>query len=703
MKLYEEKAACCGCGACADACAAGAIRMVQDREGFFYPEIQESLCANCGRCQEVCPIRDPGPDTESRACYGAQAKDSAVRNASSSGGLFPVLARYVLDRRGSVCGAAYGEGMEVVHKSVREPASLDAIKRTKYVQSRMEGMYREIGERLEAGEWVLFCGTPCQARALQLFLGRPCARLVLVDLVCYGAPSPGLWRSYVEELERRHGGTMTDFSFRDKRNRDNGHSFSYVISGTEYAGSLYRDPYCRMYFQNLAIRPACHSCPFCKTERSSDFTIGDFWGVERVRPEADDGMGTSLAILHTEKAEEIWEEVKGELFWFSCEREDLLQPRLTGPTPAAEGRTRFMERYASPFSSLVELTFQPPQPPEKSPPQIEPPEESPQIEPPEEPSPQIGPPEEASPQIEPPEEPPQIEPPEEPPEEAPPQIEPPPEARPEPPEEPPARRTGGADRMTLLGRIKRRQFLFEELVKRDFRKKYTNNLLGVAWSILSPMLSMLVMRLVFTQFFGRTTAYYTTYLFCGNLLFSFFTESTSAGMFSIAGNANIFGQAGVPKYLFLLARSVQVLINFTLTLCVFLLFCALDGISFSPRLFALLCPIAYLLVFSLGISLLLSVAYIFFRDIRYIWTVFCQLLLYASAIFYRIDGYSPQVQRLYLLNPVYLAIRYFRDVVIDAAVPSAPFHLLMLAYAAAALAAGALVYRRHGDQLAYYV
>ena len=176
-------------------------------------------------------------------------------------------------------------------------------------------------------------------------------------------------------------------------------------------------------------------------------------------------MGTSLAILHTEKAEEIWEEVKGELFWFSCEREDLLQPRLTGPTPAAEGRTRFMERYASPFSSLVELTFQPPQPPEKSPPQIEPPEESPQIEPPEEPSPQIEPPEEASPQIETPEEPPQIEPPEEPPEEAPPQIEPPPEARPEPPEEPPARRTGGADRMTLLGRIKRRQFLFFSSVK----------------------------------------------------------------------------------------------------------------------------------------------------------------------------------------------------------------------------------------------
>ena len=673
MKLYVQKAACCGCGACADACTAGAIRMVQDREGFFYPEVQESLCRRCGRCREVCPIRDPGSGTESVVCCGAQAREDGLRAASSSGGLFPVLARYVLDRQGSVCGAAYGEGMEVVHRLVREDSQLDALKRTKYVQSRMEGVYCEIRARLRAGEWVLFCGTPCQARALQLFLGPPQSRLVLVDLVCYGVPSPGVWRSYVDELERRHGGTMTNFSFRDKRNRDNGHACSYVINGTEYAGSLYSDPYCSMYFGNFFLRPACHSCPFCKTERSSDFTIGDFWGIERVRPEVDDGMGTSLVILHTEKAEEIWEAVKGGLSWFPCTREDLLQPRLTGPTPAAEERSLFMERYASPFSNLAELTLHPPRP--------QPPGETPPPELPEETPAQSEPQGEAPPQPEAPEE-------------SPPQ--------PEPQEETPPR-AGGTDRMTLSDRIKRRQFLFEELVKRDFRKKYTNNLLGVAWSVLSPMLSMLVMRLVFTQFFGQTTAYYTTYLFCGNLLFSFFTESTSAGMFSLVSNANIFGQVSTPKYLFLLARSVQVLINFGLTLCVFFLFCALDGITFSPRLFALLCPILYLLVFNIGVSLLLSVLYIFFRDIQYIWTVFCQLLMFASAIFYRIDGYSPRVQRLYLLNPVYLAIRYFRDVVIDSVIPSASFHLLMLAYAAAALAAGCLVCRRYSDELSYYV
>lgn len=121
----------------------------------------------------------------------------------------------------------------------------------------------------------------------------------------------------------------------------------------------------------------------------------------------------------------------------------------------------------------------------------------------------------------------------------------------------------------MLNKLKKHQFLFEELVKRDFKKKYKRTVLGMLWSILSPLLTLLVMRLVFTQFFGRGTPHYTTYLFCGNLVFSYFNESTREGMSSLMSNARIFTKVNVPKYLFLFSKNVQTLINFCLTLCVF--------------------------------------------------------------------------------------------------------------------------------------
>ena len=149
---------------------------------------------------------------------------------------------------------------------------------------------------------------------------------------------------------------MTDFSFRDKRMRDSGHTCAYVIDGQEYSGSLYADEYCRMYFTNHILRPSCHDCKFCTVERNSDITIGDFWGIEKVKPEIDDGMGTSLAIFHTEKAREIWEAVRDEVSWFACEERDALQPRLTAPTEAAKSRGLFMASYRMlSFSQLLRL------------------------------------------------------------------------------------------------------------------------------------------------------------------------------------------------------------------------------------------------------------------------------------------------------------------------------------------------------------
>ena len=255
----------------------------------------------------------------------------------------------------------------------------------------------------------------------------------------------------------------------------------------------------------------------------------------------------------------------------------------------------------------------------------------------------------------------------------------------------------------MFQKLKQYQFLFEELVKRDFKKKYKRTVLGMLWSVLSPLLMLLVMRLVFTQFFGRSTPHYTTYLFCGNLVFSYFNEATSQGMTSLMGNAHIFTKVNVPKYLFLFSKNVQTLINFGLTLCVFFVFCVLDNITFTWKLICLLYPIACLVLFNIGVGLILSALFVFFRDIQYLWSVFTQLLMYMSAIFYTIDQYSYNVQCLFLLNPVYLFIRYFRKIVIDATIPTVWFHLLMLADVVIVLALGCWMYKKYNHRFLYYV
>ena len=252
----------------------------------------------------------------------------------------------------------------------------------------------------------------------------------------------------------------------------------------------------------------------------------------------------------------------------------------------------------------------------------------------------------------------------------------------------------------MLQKFKKYQFLFEELVKRDFKKKYKRTVLGMAWSVLSPLLTLLVMRLVFTQFFGRTTPHYTTYLFCGNLVFSYFNEATSQGMSSLMGNASIFTKVNVPKYLFLFSKNIQTLINFGLTLCVF---CILDHITFTWRLIWLLYPIICLVLFNIGVGLILSALFVFFRDIQYLWSVFTQLLMYLSAIFYTIDQFNHTIQCIFLLNPVYLFIRYFRKIVIEMTIPSIWFHLLMIADVAIVLGIGFLIYKKYNHRFLYYV
>ncbi len=254
----------------------------------------------------------------------------------------------------------------------------------------------------------------------------------------------------------------------------------------------------------------------------------------------------------------------------------------------------------------------------------------------------------------------------------------------------------------MISKLKEYSFLFSELVKRDFKKKYKGTYLGMVWSVLSPLLTLLIMSLVFTNFFGRSQPHYIIYLFCGNIVFSYFTDSTSGGMGSLLANSSIITKINVPKYLFLFSRNVSSLINFGLTLIVFFIFCIIDGVAFSFTFFALLIPIICLVIFNIGVGLILSALYVFFRDMQYLWSVFTMLIMYLSAIFYTVDSFG-KYAKIFYLNPVYVYIRYFRLCVINGRFPSLELNLLAIGYALVTFFIGSVCYKKWNHRFLYYV
>ncbi|MGN0649965.1 MAG: ABC transporter permease [Oscillospiraceae bacterium] len=255
----------------------------------------------------------------------------------------------------------------------------------------------------------------------------------------------------------------------------------------------------------------------------------------------------------------------------------------------------------------------------------------------------------------------------------------------------------------VLLNLKKHKFLFEELVKRDFNSKYKGTSLGIVWSLLSPLLSLLVMSLVFTQFFGRNTAHYTIYLFAGNLVYSYFRDSTTNGMVSLTANAGIITKVNIPKYLFLLSKNISCLFNFLLTLVIFFVFVIIDGVSFSWSILMIIYPILCLVVFNLGVGMILSALYVFFKDIKYLYDIFTLLLQYMSAIFYTVDAYPPQIQNLFMLNPIYSYISYIRIAVINGQVPSLIHHIICAAYALLFLVIGCVIYKKNNYKFLYYM
>jgi len=255
----------------------------------------------------------------------------------------------------------------------------------------------------------------------------------------------------------------------------------------------------------------------------------------------------------------------------------------------------------------------------------------------------------------------------------------------------------------MFNSFKQHMFLFEELTKRDFKKKYKRSVLGMGWSILSPLLQLLVLSLVFKNFFGRNMEHYTIYLFCGNLLYGYFKEATKGGMNSLVMNKAIITKINVPKYIFLLSKNISSLINFLINIGVFFVFCLVDGICFKWSFTLLIIPIVCLVIFNIGVGMILSAFYCVFKDVSYLYDIFTMLLMYMSAIFYTVDILPLNLQNCFYLNPVFCFIKYFRVIVVDGMIPSLGLHALCIGYAALLLILGCITYKKMGHKFVYYL
>ncbi len=309
--ISKQKEYCSGCRACEQICPKGCINMVEDEEGFFYPNIDKEKCVNCGKCTNTCPINKDtinGLNLEEPIVYAAWHRNNEILSNSSSGGVFSALAQGVLNKNGVVFGCSLDENMVAKHIPIEGEDNLYKLRGSKYVQSDTGNTYTEVECLLKDRRHVIYTGTPCQIAGLKSFLGHDYENLVTVDLICHGVPSPRVFADYLKYLENKHKAKVADFKFRDKCKYGwGGYGFKYKIvkNSKIYNGSVFGNlsPYGYAFFNNYLQRPICYNCPYTSTKREGDITLADFWGVEKFHPEINANKGISLAIINTKKGE----------------------------------------------------------------------------------------------------------------------------------------------------------------------------------------------------------------------------------------------------------------------------------------------------------------------------------------------------------------------------------------------------------------
>ncbi len=334
MITLNNPSDCSGCTACASVCSHNAITMKPDALGFLYPIVDKKKCVDCGICETKCPFNehyDTSLNFDAPIVYGARHKKIDEVMRSRSGAVFVAISDFILDSGGVVYGVCYTHLFKIAHKRATNKAERDEFRGSKYVQSDLTGIFRNIRDDLTAGLTVLFAGTGCQVAGLKSFIGTKLGNnLFLVDIVCHGVVSPYIWRDYISYLESRRQKRIVSFNFRDKTTFGwSAHRETYKFEGEDKTTVSNYHLYNKIYF-----RKSCSSCHFCNTRRTGDVTLADFWGWQKQGVTLkDDDKGLNLVLINTPKGEMLFKTVMNDLIAFKVNDDSYLQPNLKHPTP----------------------------------------------------------------------------------------------------------------------------------------------------------------------------------------------------------------------------------------------------------------------------------------------------------------------------------------------------------------------------------
>lgn len=350
-----EKNKCTGCAACHDICPVNAIIMKPDAEGFLYPYIDEAHCISCCACERVCPV-DKYNDSKinDAEAFAAKSRKKNTQMSSASGGIFPEIAKAVLDENGIVWGVAFDQNYQVYHTCIYSSDNLEMLCRSKYVQSNTIDVYKTIREQLRNGQKILFTGTPCQVSGLSRFVGEKLsANLYLVDIICHGVPSPKVWNEYIRELCVYNQETVNNissiaFKYKDDVRKWNHPGFRVTWnSGREFVDFSNNTWYENGYLGNLFVRPSCHSCSFKDLRSPSDLTIGDFWGCSDVLPDIFDENGVSVVLSKTEKGNQLITKIKNRIEYMPISSDIAVKhnARIIKSAPPSRNRSKFWKSF----------------------------------------------------------------------------------------------------------------------------------------------------------------------------------------------------------------------------------------------------------------------------------------------------------------------------------------------------------------------
>lgn len=332
---------CCGCNACGDICAKGAITFHKDNEGFLYPQVDKEKCIDCGLCDKICPNMHSEElkknDFEKPVCFAAIHKNLEIRFDSTSGGAFSALAKKAYQQHWYVGGAIWNEDWTVSQYISNNKKDLEKLRSSKYIQSDARGIFKQVKDLLVAGEKVLICGTPCQIAGLKSYLRKDYENLVTIDFICQYVNSPLIWGKYIDFLEKEHNSKVIYIKDKNKEIGWRALCNKVVFENGDVIYDSYNVNHFRRCYMQLGIasRPSCYHCQYKGFPRVADITIADFWGVEKYLPkEFDNNLGTSLIMCNSQKGLDYFDEkVKKNLEIKSVDIEDTLgkNPALIVP------------------------------------------------------------------------------------------------------------------------------------------------------------------------------------------------------------------------------------------------------------------------------------------------------------------------------------------------------------------------------------